>query len=238
MADYTETERRILDMWPKFEDGAYVMLGDEVSYDHDESAREGSVSAVCFPSKRPFKYTFALEVEDNGSVSVARYIIGSKVRRPEPKVLDADGVEIKVGDRVYSINNGNGYIVRAINGNGTLEFKGFDDRGWVPRFFTHKLPIIDADYMPIKVGDTVYEANGQDGIVTAVHPSTGCVDLRQGDCDAYAMDCLRLSHVQPDSWERLEEDADRGPTGGMDYEEFARDLVRRAKALAEREAAR
>lgn len=29
MADCTKTERRILDMWPKFEDGAYVMLGDE-----------------------------------------------------------------------------------------------------------------------------------------------------------------------------------------------------------------
>lgn len=25
MNDYTETERRILDMWPKYEDGAYVI---------------------------------------------------------------------------------------------------------------------------------------------------------------------------------------------------------------------
>lgn len=35
---YTETEQRILDMWPKFEDGSYVQLGDSyIDTDGDEN---------------------------------------------------------------------------------------------------------------------------------------------------------------------------------------------------------
>lgn len=79
-------------------------------------------------------------------------------------------------------------------------------------------------------GDTVYEPNGQSGIVTAVHPSTRCVDLRQDGCDSYAMDTKRLTHTRPDSWERLEEDA--ADLDDMPCDFNAKDLVRRAKALA------
>ena len=28
---YTDIEQRILDMWPKYEDGEYVWIGDDVS---------------------------------------------------------------------------------------------------------------------------------------------------------------------------------------------------------------
>ncbi len=90
--------------------------------------------------------------------------------------------------------------------------------------------VLDADGVEIKVGDTVYEPNGQSGIVTALHPSTRSVDLRQDGCDAYAMDTKRLTHTRPDSWERLEMDAglndETGVVGGN------LDIVRRAKALA------
>lgn len=30
---YTDMEQRILDMWPKFEDGSYVMYEDEFEFD-------------------------------------------------------------------------------------------------------------------------------------------------------------------------------------------------------------
>lgn len=88
--EYTETERRILDMWPKFEDGAYVMYEDEFEFD-------GEV-------KTAYGFNFGV----GGRVSICsdkgshvRLPNGEHVKRPEPKVLDADGVEIKVGDTVW-----------------------------------------------------------------------------------------------------------------------------------------
>lgn len=41
MNDYTETERRILDMWPKYEDGAYVMYEDEFDFDGEVKTAYG-----------------------------------------------------------------------------------------------------------------------------------------------------------------------------------------------------
>lgn len=183
--EYTDMERRILDMWPKFEDGKYVMYEDEFDFD-------GEV-------KTAYGFNFGV----GGRVSICsdkgshvRLPNGERVKRPAPKVLDADGVEVHLGD-------------------------------------------------------TVYESNGQSGIVIAVHPSTRCVDLRQDGCVACAMDAKRLTHTRPDSWERLEEDIAKQPcliaeeVKGSKFdscsecpwpsEVIARNIVRRAKALAEKE---
>lgn len=160
----TERERAILDMWPRFEDGEPVMFGDRFI---DHKSNERTVRSVIVNNDgvelRTFDGTFDW------------HETGERVKRHAPKVLDADGVEIKVGD-------------------------------------------------------TVYEPNGQSGIVTAVHPSTRCVDLRQDGCDAYAMDTKRLTHTRPDSWERLEEDAEFNDETGIVGGNL--DIVRRAKALA------
>ena len=96
--------------------------------------------------------------------------------------------------------------------------------------------VLDADGVEIHLGDTVYEPNGESGVVTAVHPLTSCVDLRQDDCDAYAMDAMRLTHTRPDSWERLEEDAEFNDETGIVGGNL--DLIRRAKKLAGVEAGR
>lgn len=94
----TERERQILDMWPKFEDGEYVWFGDRV-YELC-----GKVYGVCL---------------DDDAISLRTAYMdhmpldfGERVKRLEPEVLDADGVEIKVGDSMYVANNGDGpYIV-------------------------------------------------------------------------------------------------------------------------------
>ncbi len=184
--EYTNMEQRILDMWPKFEDGEYVWIGDDVSG----------------MDVRSFVFTESGVMVTN-LTSVPAYgeyrKYGEPLKRPAPKVLDADGVEIHLGD-------------------------------------------------------TVYEPNGQSGIVITVHPSTRCVDLRQDGCVACSMDTSRLSHTRPDSWERLKDDATMstwlycnknglvvGMSGGefaSTTETFATDLIRRAKTLAEKEAAR
>lgn len=186
--EYTDMEQRILDMWPKYEDGEYVWFGDAYI---DTGGDDEEVEKIEFNGKHI--YIAGLEG------FYTRLNPGERVKRPAPKVLDADGMEIKVGD-------------------------------------------------------TVYEPNGQSGIVIAVHPSTRCVDLRQDGCVAYAMDAKRLTHTRPDSWEQLEEDIAKFPccyaeeVKGSKFnscsecpwysEVIARDIVRRAKALAEKEAAR
>lgn len=170
----TERERQILDMWPRFEDGEPVMVGDEVKADPIFGGGTGVARAIEFMD-------FAYIVKSYISEPIAQDRFEARVKRPAPKVLDADGMEIKVGD-------------------------------------------------------TVYEPNGQSGIVAAVHPSTRCVDLRQDGCDAFCMDANRLTHARPDSWERLEENA--ADLDDMPCDFNAKNLIRRAKALARAEACR
>ena len=89
--ELSERERQILDMWPRFEDtGEPVMVGDAyVDTDGDDNI----VAAVRF---------------DRGCADLVGaeglytgFDPGERVKRPAPKVVDADGVEIKVGDTVW-----------------------------------------------------------------------------------------------------------------------------------------
>lgn len=83
----TERERRILDMWPRYEDGELVMVGDRVGYPVE---KVGSITIL--------ESAFVLCDDAASSVQHER---GQCVKRTAPKVLDADGVEIKVGDTVW-----------------------------------------------------------------------------------------------------------------------------------------
>lgn len=94
----TEREREILDMWPKFEDGEYVMPGDEWLY-LGNPAKENTVSYVTLDG------CGAILCSD---IREQSFVFGERVKRPVQSVLDADGVEIKVGDSMYVANNGDG----------------------------------------------------------------------------------------------------------------------------------
>lgn len=228
----TDMERRILDMWPKFEDGSYVWFGD--AYIDAGGDDEEVVIAV-------FREEYANLVGLDGFYT--RLNPGERVKRPAPKVLDADGVEIKVGDTVYSTGNGNSYIVRSVNGSGAIEFEGFDDKGWSPKYFTHTQPAIDADGVLIKVGDKVW-VDGVSESCEVAKVESGIVQVRYADGDTFECCSSDLTHEQPESWERLEKDARQldinlnDTTDDYPRMNFARDLIRRAKALAEKEAAR
>ena len=90
----TEREREILDMWPKFEDGEPVMIGDEATNNKNQRF---TVKRIEF---RHGKWML------NDSVTDGHYLngkSGERVMRLAPKVLDADGVEIKMGDTVYGV---------------------------------------------------------------------------------------------------------------------------------------
>lgn len=88
----TEREREILDMWPKFEGGEPVMIGDEATNNKNQR----------FTVKRIEFWHGKWMLND--SVTEGHYLngkSGERVKRTAPKVLDADGVEIKVGDTVW-----------------------------------------------------------------------------------------------------------------------------------------
>lgn len=73
----TERERRILDMWPRFEDGVPVMVGDRVGHPVE---KVGSITIL--------ESAFVL---CDDAASSAQYERGQCVKRPVQSVLDADG---------------------------------------------------------------------------------------------------------------------------------------------------
>ena len=190
MADRDEVERRLLarlmpegmewlvDAWPRFEDDATLKFGEE---------------AMGFSHKPPFvidhvtlfdggEVTVCAEADhDSGKVeNFVRVLPGQRVKRPEPKVLDADGAETRVKETVFDKNTGEELIVT-----------GFEDgRVWCEHRMT------DADALPVR-------GMWSPGLLT---------------------------HERPDSWERLEEDAENLDEMPCDYS--AKDIVRRAKKLA------
>lgn len=305
----SEKERRILDMWPRFEDtGDPVMVGDAYI---DGSGDCNNIVAVricdvCVDLvgedgfltgfkpgervKRPAPEVLdadgvevhvgdtVYELETGEEYKVERVFSGApdpdfpdhaircnKVADPimhvfKPDqlthrhiVLDADGVEIKVGDRIYSIETGHSYTVRSINGSGTIEFKDFNDKGWSPKYFTHMQPAIDADGVRIREGDTVWIIPALTDTPDEPHEVIGInrwgeVLLEFHTEGSTGLKGEYLAHTRPDSWERLEEDAesirqtiacnfgDFSPSNfkqsGDSLQDRVSDLIRRAKKLA------
>ena len=83
----TERERRILDMWPRFEDGEPVMIGDGVD------GLGGEIIEVYIAENAAAIW--------NNFANHMHLSPGERVKRPAPEVLDADGVPIKVDDTVW-----------------------------------------------------------------------------------------------------------------------------------------
>lgn len=165
--------------WPRFEDGELVKVGDDVEY-KGETMR---VYLATFDADG-----WALWCSREGIDGRLSGSFGERVKRPTPKVLDADGVPIEVGDTVYC----------------------------------------DGEDEPLRVSH----------ITDSIK-----VTLINSHASYFAVNPSRLSHERPDSWERIEEDAKLAPRDylekrGMNPEKTERiasmmaDLVRRAKALA------
>ena len=187
----------LVEAWPRFEDDAPVRFLD----DFERYGEENSVSVVTMYSDGSF------------ALNCRAYSKGERVNRPAPKLLDADGAEIRVGDTVWCPEGWYRYVVTKVT-------TGSDGKELVhARYY-------DPDILTCDLESTTYY-------------------LRP----------YQLTHERPeiDSWERLEEDAGKDPCDyfGFDGDEtcgkcpasaknceqtMARDLVRRAKKLAERDA--
>ena len=105
----TERERQILDMWPRFEDGEPVMPGDKVHYASAHNV-ETEIEVESITVMDGFFVLCDDECRSN------QYELGQRVKRPEPEVLDADGVKIKVGDTVWTLNGLEGVVTKVEDG--------------------------------------------------------------------------------------------------------------------------
>lgn len=171
-----------------------------------------------------------LEIElENGDDIIVKGIEGGyEFKRPAPKVLDADGVEIKVGDTVYIANAGeNNYSDDSIcckyaGEMKVVEFNKYRE-GYVisetpsgkridsPHdYLTHEKPVFDAEGVRICKGDTVWHKGTGDKFTVIGLPSPGCYqsvqveDFLSGFKTGYDPD--RLTHSEPDSLEKLRDD--------------------------------
>ena len=136
--------------WPRYEDNEPVRLGDEFT-DHEGLLRK--VAKVCLMDDGYYL------VSKTGTYYLRTY--RQRVKLPAPKVLDADGAPIKVGDTVWNERDCS-FKVSGIR----PERKDGDsvdcDAGGVtyryhPDQLTHHRPVLDADGEPIHKGDTVYD---------------------------------------------------------------------------------
>lgn len=98
IADCIDAERALPEgvEWPRFEDGEMVKFGDEVEFE-GEAAK---VLDVAFSVVR-----FSIGVGTATTSGRVYGFLGERVKRPTHKVLDADGVPIRIGDVLYSSGN-------------------------------------------------------------------------------------------------------------------------------------
>ncbi|MEF2593751.1 MAG: hypothetical protein U0M51_04320 [Eggerthellaceae bacterium] len=245
--------------WPRYESGEPVRPGDKLlDKDGDWFEAVSFVFTCDWWSIRGYQTEGFGDLNDKTRRTLEGMSYGARVKRPEPRVLDADGVEIRIGDTVCGTRDMESMRVVDTDSR-ECGFKRIKCEKEGDGFFfycadelTHQLPVLAADGKPLREGDTVYEVEGTGraykvlGIrVDNCDPLTSTVvTCDDGDWTSENFLPSQLTHERPESWERLEEDADKNP---FDYckdvghrldtcensEAYkARDLVRRAKKLA------
>lgn len=259
----------LLEVWPKWSNGEYCKFGDWWTADKYGDYEPKQLRRLVFYTPEQLREWEQDEGDNFGyewdfmRPSDTTYR-PDKAEPPAPKVLDADGAEIRVGDKLYDTDTGCARIVRAVNASGTIEFEGCEDRGWFANRFTHERPAIGADGELVKSGDTVWciatdeqlgdmKVSPESFAVYRDELTVYCVYIYDGEPWASLMETISdvkvhyLTHERPESWGSLEDDATLPAATycermGIEVEEgcsfvepMARDLVRRARALAEKE---
>ena len=143
IADRIDAERALPDgmEWPRFEDGGLVRIGDELEF-------EGKTMLVCDATFYADGWALWCDREDMSGRLYGNY--GERVKRPAPKVLDADGVPIEVGDTVWATYNGCEHLVMAVCSDGSFHpnmvkddgcMVEYDEVGWdFAKNVTHERP--------------------------------------------------------------------------------------------------
>lgn len=119
---------RVLAMWPRFEDGAPVAVGDAVGL----GPGPATVTAVSFGGGAPM---VECKGGDGGEWSVEVH-----GRLPRPDVLDADGEPIREGDVLWDVRTGERRVVERVYPGGVFRLEGSDCSIDCPGRFSHAEP--------------------------------------------------------------------------------------------------
>ena len=238
--------------WPCFESGEPVMLGDSVT--EYVVGGELKVRSIEFRDGA----TYLREGFRTDGIVIVRP--GERVKRPAPKVLDADGEEIREKRDVWWICEGDerGFHaerlrVETILPDGLVECSPYNGGTWVSlessELYVNK-PVPASDGRPLRDGETVWNVKTGERYVVGAFAG-GCVNVSDGRGGGLQLFPSQLTHERPDSFEQLEKDAndliydigfhlgDYSPSDfnetGDSVQDRVRDLVRRAKKLKERD---
>ena len=230
--------------WPRFEDGEPVRIGEEYECWCGETHKVNSITIREGSSIINATNVHSFVVSDGPTTAH-----GKRVKRPATKVPDADGVEIRVGDTVWTTNGLGPFEVTRIVYADRLRVIAYDEENGrlntAPKNLAHRAPALAADGRPLREGETVWGVDsGTKYVVEKITDELIPIKCCSGMGFTASLYPSQLTHERPDSWERLEEDAGKNP---FDYckdvghrldtcensEAYkSRDLVRRAKKLA------
>ncbi|OUN47335.1 hypothetical protein B5G20_05050 [Collinsella sp. An7] len=220
----------LVESWPRFEDGEPVRFLD----DFERYGDENCVSVVIMYSDGSF------------ALNLRAYSKGERVNRPAHEMVDVNADAVRVGDKVYDVDTGEGpYEVYEIS-DGVAYLRGNDTPCYLrPERITHRAPVLAADGRPLREGETVWDTKGNGPYIIDAIEGDGVARIKGNDLDYFGAD---FTHERPESWGQLEEDArsiardiawnlgNWSPSdfenGGDDVQARVLDLVRRAKALA------
>lgn len=218
-------------------DGLPIKAG-EILYG---TGREQCAYTVIDPISLESCGRFSVEAEDHNNSDEVVILDPSMLTHTKP-VFAADGLTIKVGDTVYidyahankagldceesngecglyGIEFGQALTVYKINSSDHVGVK-LSSWAWCPAsWLTHAKPIIGADGLPICEGETVY---GQDGMPwTVVHINDGSHPvLGTNGPTERGLKPEWLTHTQPDTQERLYNDAVKVAEHNMKVPEY------------------
>lgn len=197
---------------PRFEDGEPVQFGDDIEVHNQSGLLDKGIIQSFHPNKGP---VWMISLVGCDHERLVRFDPKTCIiKRPAPKVLDADGVEIKVGDYGYGLidvfdNRDDMLKVEKLECEYIVVSRANGGARPVPldsAMFTHERPVFDANGERICKGDTVWDldsgkrlhveefANRERGFVQ-------CSNEEDGDCEDH--DARRLTHREPDSLEKL-----------------------------------
>ena len=174
---WTELDRRLMPEgmeWPKV-DGEPVEIGERlVGYGSGDDGYEvvgvrPTCGWVLVKSRDHI-------TRDGGPVTLEWD--ASKCHRPAPKVLDADGVEIRVGDTVWATNgHGPFEVTRIVNADRLRVICDDEKNGHLnvyPENITHRAPVLAADGRLLREGEKPYRVdNGKQVEIRRIDPSNG-----------------------------------------------------------------
>lgn len=198
-------------MWPEFENGDPVRIGDEF-VDGGGNTRRCTSIEILHGEEGVFDALIHWSVFDPFAYLLVNMWLGGRVKRPALKVLDADRVEIREGDTVWHVETGEQCKVvevdsRSVSVDFRVDGDGTKHTGSIlPANLTHRAPVLASDGRPLRGGDTVWEVEtGDVYVVERIYSGTTEPDFpghtvacrRPDDIVTHVFKPSQLTHERP-----------------------------------------